>query len=297
MRRLPSIALCCLLASPAYMPCESTAATEEGFERYSVILNRKPFGDAPPEPAPAPAPVTPAESFAKNLRVCSIMEEDDTGEVKVGIVDTQSNKNFLLREGEMAEGIELLSASLEDEEAVLQKGSEIARINLGSGEITPMTPGQVAKKQAAVAPKPTSVASAGRTTYQDRRKARQDRRRLRREKELERKRKEEEKRALIEETHKKYTGEELRKQLQDYNLEAIRQGLPALPLELTQAQDDQLVAENILPPRDQEQAQRAATTPIPSDTFPAVEDDYLYEPQPDPELGNLTDEELLLLLE
>ena len=33
-------------------------------------------------------------------------------------------------------------------------------------------------------------------------------------------------------------------------MEAIRQGLPPLPLELTPEQDDQLVAEGVLPPQE-----------------------------------------------
>ena len=259
-------------------PMDSFGTAEEGFERYSVILSRMPFGDAPPEPQQEPAPIEPTESFAKNLRVCSIMEEDN-GNVKVGIVDTQSNKNFLLREGEKEDGIELLSASIEDEEAVLQKGSEVARINLGSGEVTSMTSDQMAsRRQTALA----SGTAQRRTTYQDRRKARQNRRLLRQERALERKRKQEEKRALVEERNKKYTGAELRKQLQEYNLEAIRQGLPALPIELTEEQDNQLVAENILPPRNASQANLVPVAP--------PNQDY-YE---DPLVDELPLEELLL---
>ena len=49
-----------------------------------------------------------------------------------------------------------------------------------------------------------------------------------------------------------YTGEELEKHLQNYQMEVIRQGLPPLPVQLTPDRDAQLVAEGFLPPVDEE---------------------------------------------
>ena len=49
-----------------------------------------------------------------------------------------------------------------------------------------------------------------------------------------------------------YTGEELERHLQDYQMEVIRQGLPPLPVQLTPDRDAQLVAEGLLPPLDEE---------------------------------------------
>jgi hypothetical protein len=46
----------------------------------------------------------------------------------------------------------------------------------------------------------------------------------------------------------KYTGEELEKHLQDYQMDVIRQGLPPLPVPLTEAMDNALVEEGVLPP-------------------------------------------------
>ncbi len=42
---------------------------------------------------------------------------------------------------------------------------------------------------------------------------------------------------------------EVQRQLQDYQMEVIREGLPPLPVELTPEMDDQLVFEGVLPPR------------------------------------------------
>ncbi|HPG01029.1 MAG TPA: hypothetical protein PLE77_13295, partial [Kiritimatiellia bacterium] len=46
----------------------------------------------------------------------------------------------------------------------------------------------------------------------------------------------------------KYTGEELERHLQEYQMEVIRQGLPPLPIPLTPEMDNQLVNEGVLPP-------------------------------------------------
>jgi len=260
-----------LLASMLLLcrPAIGLTITEGSFDRYKIILSRMPFGDAPPDLVPEPVPIPAAESFAKSLRVCSIMEEDETGEVKVGIVDSQSNKVVMYLEGEMKDGIEMLSANIEKEEVVLQKGSEIVRLNM-AGEVTTMSGDDLAAQRRAVQTKPaapTPKPTMAQASYQDRRKMRQDRRRLQEEKERESKRLNAERRAAAEARRAKYTGEELRQQLQDYNMEAIRQGMPALPLELTQQQDDQLVAEHILPPRDAIQEAIATGESLPNDNY------------------------------
>lgn len=230
-----------LLASLASFAGSAGAA--DGFERYRVILARMPFGEAPPEPvAPPPAPTPPAESFAKHLRVCSITEIAGTGSVRVGIVDNQTQKSFVLGEGEIVDEIELVSASLADEEAVLRKGQEIVRINLVSGEMSAVTRDQLAAGRSTQA----AADAAALQSYRDRRQARQELRRQRQEREQERLERQREAAELA----SRYTPEELRARLQDYNLEVIRAGMPALPIELTPEQDAQLVAENILPPAD-----------------------------------------------
>lgn len=104
-------------------------AAPEGFERYKVILDRKPFGEPPivPEPVAAPVPVTPP--WAETYRLVSVtkVEGDD---VRVGILDTRSNRAVVLKVGEMEDGIELLSANIEEESAELRKGGEVVTMTL-----------------------------------------------------------------------------------------------------------------------------------------------------------------------
>lgn len=240
------------------LSCLATASfAMDDFERYRVILARMPFGEAPPEPVvEAPPPTPPAESFAKNLRVCSITEESETGKVRVGIVDNQTQKSFVFSEGEIVDEIELVSASLADEEAVLRKGQEIVRINLVSGEMSAVSGEQLAASRTARA----ATDAAALQSYRDRRQARQELRRQRQEREQERLERQREAAELA----SRYTPEELRGRLQDYNMEVIRAGMPALPIELTPEQDAQLVAENILPPADGSTAPPVQQMPAPS---------------------------------
>lgn len=191
------------------------------FERYQVILNRKPFGDPPPAPVQAKPPPPRPDSFAKSLRLSMIVETDE-GDVRIGFVDNRTSKSYSLVPGEAQDGIELISASFEEEEAIIQSGEEMALLKLASGTFEEIRPeDQEARIEAA----------RNRPSYAERRRARMEKQR------------EQEK---IPET--KYKGEELTEHLYEYQMEIIRQGLPPLPIPLTQEQDDQLVAEGYLAP-------------------------------------------------
>jgi hypothetical protein len=189
------------------------------FSRYQVILDRKPFGVAPPPEVVAPV-FTPENSFAKSLRMCALLE-DDNG-IRIGLIDQSNNKNFFLSVGQTEESIELVSASYEDEEAVIRKGEEMAVIKLQSGEIQPLSP---AEQQARL-----NAPQGRRPSYAERRQMRQQQR------------------YTEPPPQPKYTGEELEKHLNEYQMEVIRQGLPPLPIPLTPEMDQQLVNEGVLPP-------------------------------------------------
>lgn len=193
------------------------------FTRYQVILDRKPFGEPPP-PDSTPRPLLPSESFARHLRMSALLETED-GEIRIGLINQQNNQNFFLTVGQTEEGIELVSASYEDEEAVVRKGSEMAVIKLQSGEIQPLT---AAEQQARLA-----APQSQRMSYAERRAARMQA---------------QQQRAQEPPPEPKYKGEELERHLRDYQMEVIRQGLPPLPIPLTPEMDAQLVSEGVLPP-------------------------------------------------
>lgn len=204
--------------------CAATAlavTTPPPFERYQVILNRKPFGAAPPPPPMEKPPPPKADSFAKSLRLSMIIETDD-GSMRVGFVDNRSGRSYMLRAGDAEDGIELISASFEEEEAILRNGDEMALLKLSSGEFTEIAP---AEQQGRI------EAARNRPSYAERRRQRMEQM-------------QEEQKPI----EPKYTGQELTEHLHEYQMEVIRQGLPPLPIPLTPEQDAQLVAEGYLPP-------------------------------------------------
>lgn len=210
------VSACLLLLATA--AARGNVPAELSFERYQGILDRNPFGSLPPTEQ-STAPVVPqAESFAKRLRLSTIIEVND-GSMKIGFIDTGTGRNYMMQPGESMDGIEVVSGSWEDEEAILKQGDEMALIKLASGTVEAITPADQQRRQAQ--PRPD---------YNTRRRAR------------------------TQEPPEpppvpKYTGPELEKHLQEYQMEVIRQGLPPLPIPLTPEMDKKLIEEGVLPPQ------------------------------------------------
>lgn len=200
-------------AAWADLPAEVT------FDRYQGIIDRKPFGTPPPQEQVVSA-VPQAESFAKRLRLSTIIEVND-GSMKIGFLDSGTGKSYMLAPGESMDGIEVVSGSWEDEEAILKQGEEMALVKLVSGTVEAITPAEQQRRQA----------DQQRPDYQTRR-------RLRTQPEPQ-----------PPPPEPKYTGPELEKHLQEYQMEVIRQGLPPLPIPLTPEMDRQLIQEGVLPPQ------------------------------------------------
>lgn len=197
------------------------------FADYQVILDRKPFG-APPDRSQEPERVVPLnESFAAQMQLSSIYALED-GNFRIAVVDKKDNSYFSLLMGDTNEqGIELVDVDYAKEEAVLKKGDEVVVLTMRSGEGTQVL--SSAERQDRM-----KKAEENRMSYAERRRQRM----------IERQKPTEIPKAM-------YTGEELEKHLQDYQMEVIRQGLPPLPVQLTPDRDSQLVSEGLLPPLDE----------------------------------------------
>ena len=223
MKRLVSILvlLACAAASGAVVPAKP-------FADYQVILDRKPFG-APPDRSQEPEPIVPlSESFAAQMQLSSIYMMED-GNYRVAVVDKKDNSYFDLMVGETdASGIELVDVDYDKEEAVLKKGTEVVVLTMRAGTTTQVL--STTEREDRI-----KQAEANRLSYAERRRQRM----------LERQK-------PVEVPKPMYTGEELEKHLQNYQMEVIRQGLPPLPVQLTPDRDAQLVAEGFLPPVDEE---------------------------------------------
>ena len=191
-----------------------------GFERYEVILNRRPFA-ATVAVSVAQPPAGPAEILDtfKPYRLCAITVWGDT--IRVGLIDTEANppKPYFLQIGDSEDGLELLEASFDRSAVLLAKGTQEQWLSL-EGDASGQAP--VPQLQA---PPPTIAFAL----------------RLRQRRELLRKRNDE--RAAKEEAEKSPTA-----RLHGIQMDRLRRGESPLPFELTQEMDDQLVLEGILPP-------------------------------------------------
>lgn len=195
----------------------ATAAQEE-FSRYQVIIDKRPFGEEPPQAAGA-IQVSLNQSFAKNLRL-SMLFEGPGGDVRAGIIDSSLNKSYILRIGEIENSIELVEADINASEALLRKGNEVALFKLEAGKPEVLTRQQQASRT---------------SSYADRRQALLQK--VAQQKEAEKPK------------EPRLTGEALRKHLEEVQMNAIREGLPPLPMALTPEMDAQLVSEGVLDPQ------------------------------------------------
>jgi hypothetical protein len=188
----------------------------EGFERYRVIISKRPFGDEPPKAEMVQ--VSSSQSFARNLRL-SMLFKGPSGDVRAGIIDSALKKTYILQVGQSEAGIELLDADLDAGEATLRKGNETSILSM--------------KKDSSPTPAKTKAPSKG-SSYAARRKALMTKIEKRKAKEAP--------------AQPQLTGDALRVHLENVQMDAIRKGLPPLPLPLTPAMDAQLVSEGVLEP-------------------------------------------------
>lgn len=220
------------IAALLVAPGAGIVSAKPTFERYQVILDRKPFGEVvvqEKEEKPVPAAARP--SFAKTLKVCAITQSE-LG-IRVGLVDIQEKppESFFLWVGESYAGIELVDADYEAAGALLRQGSQQEWIYMDEK--------QGPTRAAASAPS-SSASAARRRTYAER---------LRQRREAMKKR--------VETAQpSKLSGEELKQHLKEYQMNLIRakgELGPPLPIPLTPEMDAQLVKEGVLPPLEEEE--------------------------------------------
>lgn len=199
-------------------------------ERYDVILERSPFGADPllgvanPEQQAAAA----AAAAAKELRLCFLLESE-SGDIRAGFQNLKAKpgdpRSVILMVGESFMGMKLLDIDLSASQATLESRGEPVVFELSKAP----TP---AKAPAAAKPEAPKRKFGGGFR--------------RREPPAPKPQKPPEPELSPEEQEKRRA--EIRKNLQEYQMEVIRQGMPPLPIPLTPEMDDQLVAEGVLPP-------------------------------------------------
>lgn len=226
--------------------------TEYQFARYQVILDRMPFGKPPPQQQQGQAKQEPEikeagkNSVLLNLRLCALREVGG-GEVRVGFVNIKEKpqKTYFLYKGQSQDGIKVVEVDYAMGTALVQTddAQRLLVMEAGADGVIPGStkPGAVSKVRPGVRTAPGKANNRGarpkpkkKPSYSQRLK---ERRKL-----------EEEKRKQIAEEKAKFTAEELKEHFKQLQMEYIRTGQPALPIQLTPEQDAQLVQEGVLEP-------------------------------------------------
>ncbi len=195
----------------------SGMATEEGFKRYQIIIDKHPFGEEPPELETVQ--ISLDKSFARHLRL-SMLFEGPGGDVRAGIIDTKEKKNYILSVGEIEGGLELIEADLSASEAMLRRGSEVALFKLESDTPEPLSKSQQAARRSSYAGRRSARLAASNKSAEPKKPE-----------------------------VPRLTGAALKQHLENVQMNAIRDGLPPLPLPLTPEMDAQLVSEGVLDPQ------------------------------------------------
>jgi len=226
-----------------FLSLPSHGAIVNTFARYRVILDRRPFGEAPAEPVNTGliVPVKTGPSFIDTLKLKMCAVTRSSLGVRVGFVSTSAKpvKTYYLYVGEEEDGIRVMDASYEDESALLSKDGEEHWLRMQ--EMDSSRDGSAAAGGGGVAGPDAARRKAREAGRRQRlspaRKKRMELRELRRLASIARREKE--------------TAETIKQreqQLRDYNLDCIREGIPALPIPLTEEEDALLVSEGVLAP-------------------------------------------------
>lgn len=253
------------------------AAGAPSFDRYEVILERRPFGVEPPPPAVVPPPppvVPPGESMVNQVRMSAVVKDDD-GTLRVGLVDQKSKKNYLLEVGEFADNIEIVEADYSRERARLRRGIEDYWVSMaigGSNRFESAAKPSAAPVPSNAAPVHVSLAITGSVrqavardpllSYALRKQMRDEARRKKEQQRLAATKsppvKETKPASAAEsdareeaaaEGEPEMTDQEVLRLLQEYQKELIRSGQTPLPIPLTPESDQELVTEGVLPPQ------------------------------------------------
>lgn len=256
------------------------------FDRYGVILERKPFGvEALAQSLELPK-ISPDMSFTAKFKMAAVTR-DDNGLLRVGLVDLKSKQSVMLGVGDSIEGVEVVEADYVKERARLRRPPEDYWVSMSGGsnsyEMVGTEPSpnvQPDATTAAATPVVATRAKASRSSYAARRDARL-RKELQQIQAIEALHAKESKtadatsvasvragrpktdasgkaapisdtgqallRLLKNADNSELSPEEVNSLLQEYQKELIRTGQTPLPIPLTPETDQELVNEGVLP--------------------------------------------------
>jgi hypothetical protein len=221
----------------------SSAWGTADFATYQTIIDRKPFGDEPKPGAEGPKEIPLEQSFAKELRLTTVI--DTPSGPRVGFQNTRTQKNYWMAVGDVEDEIELVDMDYDGEWARVRKGADTQTLRMSPAGTLAAGGAATAGLTPSGAPRlpglPAVGVTAGGTNVlsyaalRAARKAELDAARAKR----------------LQEAKQTLTGEALQAYLKEYQMNLIRargEMGPPLPIPLTPEMDSQLVAEGVLPP-------------------------------------------------
>jgi hypothetical protein len=195
--------------------CAGTALSlPETLSKYDAIIEKHPFGQSPPQQA-QPPPVTTNNALKNNFRLTLLSQGPDQ-DLRAGIIEIKTGKNYLLRIGEAENGLELLNINLSTSEATLKIDNQMVCLRQQADLATP---------RRNISPSAIGTTTANRNPDSSPQTSNQV------------------------QQPPRLTGEALKKHLEEVQMNAIRNGQPPLPMPLTPEMDAQLVEEGILDPQ------------------------------------------------
>lgn len=152
------------------------------FDRYEIILDRKPFGAETLPVEAAKVAIPPEQSFTAKFKMVAVTRDRATGTVRVGLVDLKSNASYMLGVGDSLAGVAVVDADYVTERARLRRDPEDYWVSMKGGSNHYEIVGQ---ETPAAAPKAVPAAAfvvapsgkdrtAGRSSYASRRQSREE---------------------------------------------------------------------------------------------------------------------------
>jgi len=183
-----------------------------------------------------------AASALKDYQMCA-MTESAQG-LRVGVVHVPTKRSFMMRVGQVRNGLELVSANYDNETAVFRKDGQTKTLRMGERTVS----GQARPAAAGASPKPDAgekpAVAKTRVERKDALAKARNARASARAKALAARYAGLKEAGLVDAYH------------QEYQKSAIRSGAPPLPVALTPESDAELVNEGVLPAQETEPSEK-----------------------------------------
>ena len=131
-----------ILALLTAMSAQAGVEDPAGFDRYRIILDRKPFGDAAAASAESEAAQSAPNpnALSATLRLVALEQDENTDQFRAGIVDGPGKKHHFLTVGQEEEGLALLEVDFSGDRARIRKNGQEEWLTMATGATASAAP-------------------------------------------------------------------------------------------------------------------------------------------------------------